>query len=340
MTETENTPFDPEEKKNINEEPVYKDRSLLYMALTLGVVIAVMGYLTLFVEDPSKLFRKKSATQLSVKEKSSILNESESMSDEQVRSTLIKFIEAFYYDQRRGYFDPPSYFANITETFYNYHNLTHKRLKEIYWKRREDMENFRRNWIVSTLDFDRSGSRIIATYWARESYFRPSLNQNYSALIKYELIIDEMGKIVSLREAEIKDVEIQKVVPDSSFVGPEPAPATDPQPSSSTDKVYDYSLVDVVPEFPGGQRELSKYLSGNLKYPATAKQNNIDGKVYLSFIVEKDGQLTDIRVKQGIGGGCDEEAVRLLRNSPRWKPGVLKEMPVRTFYVLPVNCQP
>ena len=335
----ENTPLDSEEEKSNIEEPVYKDRSLLYMGITLGVIIAVMGYLALFVEDPSNLFSKKADTQRVAEDNTSILNESESMSEEQLRSKLIKFIEAFYYDQRRGYFDPPSYFADITETFYNYHNLTHKRVKDLYWKRRSDRENFKRNWIVSTLEFDRMESRIIASYWAKESYFRPSRRENYSALIKYEIIIDEMGKIVSLREADIKNVEVQPVAPDTIPLNPLPSLSPDAILEKGTDKVYDFSLVEVAPEFPGGQREFTKYVAKNLNYPAAAKQNNIQGKVYVSFIVEKDGQLTDIKVKQGIGGGCDEEVVRLLRASPKWRPGLIKEVPVRTFYVLPVSCQ-
>ncbi|MEJ6981209.1 energy transducer TonB [Pedobacter sp. P351] len=334
----ENEPLNPEEEIIKDDQPAYKDRSLLYMGLVLAIIIAVMGYLTLFVDDPSKIFGKEEEIRLTTENKSSLLNESESMTEEEVRKSLIKFIEAFYFDQRRGYFDPPSYFANITETFYNYHNLTHKRLREIYWRRLTDMENLRRNWIVSSLDFVRRDSRIIATYWTKESYLRPSKNENYSASIKYELIIDETGKIVSLREAEIKNVEIQKLLPDSSAVDFNPELPSEPS-ASVSDKLYDFSLVDVTPEFIGGQKEFARYVENNLKYPQAARQGNIQGKVYLSFIVEKDGRLTDIKIKQGLGGGCDEEAIRLLRNSPKWKPGLLKDVPVRTFFVLPVTFQ-
>jgi TonB family protein len=323
------------------DEPVQKDRSLLYMGIILGTIILVMGYITLFVDDPSKLFKKKENTELAVSDQSSILNQSESMSEDQVRETLTKFIEAFYYDQRRGYFDPPSYFADITQTFYNYHNLTHRRIKEIYWKRMEDMDNFSRNWIVSTLEFKREDSRITATYWAKESYIRRSLNQRYSALIKYEMIIDETGKIVSLKEAEVKNEDIQALQPDSTSVQPDQVPATvGPANSTSTEKIYDVSLVDVAPEFNGGQKELNKYLSANFKYPSTAKQNAVHGRVYVAFVVEKDGQLSDIKIKQGLGSGCDEEALRLVRSSPKWNPGLIKESAVRTYFVLAVPCQP
>src|SRR5690606_37027434 len=144
----------PEEETDYKGEAlIKKDRSLLYMLLILLGIILVMGYLTLFVDNPWKIFSKKEEVPLTVtNDRSKILDKNVSMSDEEIRRSLVKFIEAFYHDQRRGYFDPPSYFAPITETFYNYHNLTFQRLKDIYWKRREDRQNLHRNWIVSSLD--------------------------------------------------------------------------------------------------------------------------------------------------------------------------------------------
>lgn len=329
------------EEEEVSEEvtPVYKDRSLLYMGVTLGVVIAVMGYLTLFVDDPSKIFGKKDKTQLVVEDKTSVLNKSESMDDEQVRTSLVRFIEAFYHDQRRGYFDPPSYFADITETFYNYHNLTHKRLKELYWQRLEGRDNFRRNWIVSTLDVERLDSKITATYWVKESYYRRALRDNYSALIKYEVIINENGKIISLRELEVKNEQVQTTQPDSIALTEQQALTPETETPSTPDKVYDNSLVEVAPEYAGGAKELARFLSSNIKYPDLAKQKNVQGKVYLSFVVEKDGSLTDIKVKQGIGSGCDEEAMRVLKLSEKWKPGSIKAVPVRTYFSVPVVFQ-
>ncbi|WP_207429566.1 energy transducer TonB [Pedobacter sp. SYSU D00535] len=332
-------------EENESQTLVQKDRSLLYMGVVLGLIILVMGYLTLFVDDPWKIFKKEERPTTVVEDSSgSLLDESSSMSDVEVRTSLTKFIEAFYYDQRRGYFDPPSYFANITETFHNYHNLTHSRLRDIYWKRLEDMQNLRRVWVVSSLDFKREGEKLIATYWAKESYFRPSLRQQYSALVKYEMVINEQGKIISLKDVDVKNEEIFQVAPDTTAVEESPASpgslepsANDPQ--NTENKIFDASVVDVQPEFQGGQKELVRYISTNLRYPVAAKQNNIQGKVYVAFVVEKDGQITEVKVRQGIGSGADEEAVRLIRNSPKWKPGVLKGSPVRTYNVLPITFQ-
>ena len=104
-------------------------------------------------------------------------------------------------------------------------------------------------------------------------------------------------------------------------------------------KLYNLANVELAPEFQGGQTALGKYLGSRLRYPASARQNKIQGKVYIGFIVEKNGSLVDFRVVKGIGGGCDEEAIRVLRSSPSWRPGMASGKPVRTSYVLPITFQ-
>src|SRR5690606_22728300 len=97
-----------------------------------------------------------------------------------------------------------------------------------------------------------------------------------------------------------------------------------------------FTSIDVLPQFPGGQQGWAAYLSRNLKYPKEAKDKNIQGRITVSFVVEKDGSLTDVKVLRGIGYGCDEEAVRVVRNSPKWMPGKQDEKPVRVSYVMPI----
>lgn len=94
---------------------------------------------------------------------------------------------------------------------------------------------------------------------------------------------------------------------------------------------------EIAPEFPGGIEALMVYLSRNIKYPAMARQQLIQGRVYLSFVVEKDGSVTNITLLRGIGGGCDEEAMRVVSGMPSWKPGRQNGMPVRVAYNLPVR---
>lgn len=100
-----------------------------------------------------------------------------------------------------------------------------------------------------------------------------------------------------------------------------------------------FTNVEVLPEFPGGQAAFGKFLSKNLNYPPMARENNIQGRVIVNFVVERDGSLTDIKVVRGIGGGCDEEAVRVLKKTPKWKPGIQNGRPVRVSYTIPIFFQ-
>ena len=103
------------------------------------------------------------------------------------------------------------------------------------------------------------------------------------------------------------------------------------------ENVFDFSTAEVIPEFEGGQAGWGKYLSANLKYPEQARKDTISGRVIVGFIVEKDGTITNIKVLRGIGGGLDEEAVRVLKNSPAWKPGkILDGSLVRVAYTMPI----
>ena len=98
-----------------------------------------------------------------------------------------------------------------------------------------------------------------------------------------------------------------------------------------------FTSVEQVPEFPGGLDAFSKFLTRNVIYPDQARHSGIHGRVIISFICEKDGSLTDVKVARGIGGGCDEEAVRVIKMSPRWKPGIQNGRPVRVAYNIPIN---
>lgn len=98
-----------------------------------------------------------------------------------------------------------------------------------------------------------------------------------------------------------------------------------------------FTAVEQEPAFPGGMEKFINYLSKNIHYPAVARENNTQGKVIVSFVCERDGSLTDVKVARGIGDGCDEEAVRVIKNSPRWKPGIQNGRPVRVAYSVPIQ---
>ncbi len=98
-----------------------------------------------------------------------------------------------------------------------------------------------------------------------------------------------------------------------------------------------FMVVEEDPEFPGGLEAIGPFIAKNIVYPQLARENNITGKVYVSFVVEKDGSVSNVIVKRDIGGGCGQEAVRVVKSMPRWKPGKQRGKPVRTQYMLPVS---
>lgn len=101
------------------------------------------------------------------------------------------------------------------------------------------------------------------------------------------------------------------------------------------EKVYTY--VDENPSFPGGETALYKYLADSIVYPTLARDNGISGIVYLSFVVEKDGSVGNVKLLRDIGGGCGAEAVRVVKAMPKWKPGIIKGKPVRALFNLPIS---
>ena len=104
---------------------------------------------------------------------------------------------------------------------------------------------------------------------------------------------------------------------------------------SSTNEVYD--MVETLPIPAGGMAGWSSYLSANLGYPTTARRKGVEGTVIVTFVVNTDGTVSDFELLKGIGGGCDEEALRIVRSSPKWTPGMQDGKVVRTRMGLPIN---
>jgi TonB family protein len=98
-----------------------------------------------------------------------------------------------------------------------------------------------------------------------------------------------------------------------------------------------YQIVDEMPQYPGGEKAMMEYVAKNVKYPQEAKDKEIQGRVFVSFVVEKDGSVSTVKVMRGIGSGCDEEAVRVVSSMPKWKPGIKDGKPVRVSYMMPLN---
>lgn len=147
--------------------------------------------------------------------------------------------------------------------------------------------------------------------------------------------------LLDMLEAEMASTEITEndvALPASAFTGESPAvvvPAEDRIGGESEIFV----VVEEMPAFPGGDRALIRYLSENLRYPSLALESRIEGLVVVQFIIDEKGQISAPSVLRGIGGGCDEEAVRVVSLMPVWKPGKQRNRPVRVRYNLPVRFQ-
>ena len=98
-----------------------------------------------------------------------------------------------------------------------------------------------------------------------------------------------------------------------------------------------YNYVETMPEFPGGDIEFKNFIRKNVKYPEYARDANIQGKVFASFIITKTGEVADIKIVRGLGYGLDEEVIRVLKRMPTWKPGTQNGLAVNVKFQLPVS---
>ena len=109
------------------------------------------------------------------------------------------------------------------------------------------------------------------------------------------------------------------------------------EPEEEVDEPEIFMIVEQMPTFPGGEAALHGYLQKNIKYPPVARENGISGTVYVNFVVTETGKIKDIKILRGIGGGCDEEAVRVIKAMPTWKPGKQRGKPVKVSFNCPIN---
>ena len=155
-------------------------------------------------------------------------------------------------------------------------------------------------------------------------------------LVKEENQIKQMDKLddkvaVGTENHEgTKDRNVEAVRNDIAVNTPPPAPKEE-----VTNKVYD--VVEVMPSFPGGQGALMSYLSSHTKYPVVAQENGVQGRVTVSFVVERDGSITDVHVVRSVDPSLDREAARVISSMPNWQPGKQNGSAVRVKFNVPVQ---
>lgn len=125
--------------------------------------------------------------------------------------------------------------------------------------------------------------------------------------------------------------------PPEVFDNPELKVVEAPKAAPPPEKTYELFDIQKPPSFPGGEAELLKYLAKNIQYPALARENNIQGSVVLTFVVNKDGSISDVNIVRDVGGGCGKEAERVVKSMPKWSPGEANGNPVKVRFTLPVK---
>ena len=143
--------------------------------------------------------------------------------------------------------------------------------------------------------------------------------------------LDEKVAVGTENKEGTKDRLAEAVRSDIAVAAPPPPPAPKPEVSN---KVFD--VVEEMPHFPGGAAALQAFLSSNTEYPVVAQENGVQGRVIVSFVVERDGSITDVRVVRSVDPSLDREASRVVRSMPRWSPGKQNGSAVRVKYTVPV----
>lgn len=178
-----------------------------------------------------------------------------------------------------------------------------------------------------------------ATFNTKTMHFLPMFNHSQTLIKRVKMMKIKQLKIQRIRYALalplVAAIVFAAACTEQNEVTPTEAGGLNEPATGQLDEPL--LVAEQMPEFPGGQNELFAYLGNNLKYPETAKSEGLEGRVVVSFIIEKDGSIGDVEVLKGIGGGCDEEAVRVVSNMPNWAPGVQAGEKVRVNYKLPIQ---
>ncbi len=149
--------------------------------------------------------------------------------------------------------------------------------------------------------------------------------------------VEETPEIIQVVEEEVQSRFEINVEDDQSQRQAQtyvPPPPPQPKEEAVTEEIF--VVVEEQPEYPGGNAAMMQFLSDNIRYPVIAQENGIQGRVICNFVVERDGSITDVQVVRGVDPSLDREAVRVIQQMPRWKPGKQRGQAVRVRFTLPV----
>ncbi len=163
----------------------------------------------------------------------------------------------------------------------------------------------------------------------REQQVKPPPPPPPPKVVEMLTIVDNDVKIEN--ELEIEDSEADE----NTII--DVAPVIETTEEEEAEEAQVFFIVEDMPEFPGGDLALRKYIATAINYPVIAQENGIQGKVYVTFVVGKDGKVTNARIARGVDPSLDKEALRVVNSLPTWKPGKQRGKPVNVSYTVPIN---
>lgn len=133
------------------------------------------------------------------------------------------------------------------------------------------------------------------------------------------------------------NLDINTEADNQTMIDVAPAAVTTTKVEEETEEAQVFFIVEDMPEFPGGDAALKKFLVEAVKYPVIAQENGIQGKVYVTFVVDKDGSVTNAVIARGVDPSLDKEALRVVNSQPKWKPGKQRGKPVKVSFTVPIS---
>jgi len=163
----------------------------------------------------------------------------------------------------------------------------------------------------------------------REQQVKPPPPPPPPKVVEFLNIVDDDVKIEDELKIEDSEADENTVI--------DVAPVIQAAEEEEAEEAQVFFIVEDMPEFPGGDLALRKYIANAIKYPVIAQENGIQGKVYVTFVVGKDGKVQNARIARGVDPSLDKEALRVVNSLPTWKPGKQRGKPVNVSYTVPIN---
>lgn len=146
--------------------------------------------------------------------------------------------------------------------------------------------------------------------------------------------VTDVLEIVEDNKELTNEVEVENTEADANT---EIQAIVEVQQEEENEEIVNFYVIEEKPEFPGGEAAMFQWISKNVKYPEIAKENGVQGKVFVQFVIGKEGKVTDVQVVRGVDPSLDKEAVRVIQSMPAWKPGKQRGKPVKVSFQLPIN---